>query len=105
MTMSGRKLTRTEERALELSRSGSLVDRDEARYLDSAINAGIIEPNAIPLEDQVCECGHWFDEHPDDYCSEHVYSPELSSPSAIADRGGDPEQWPAHVKRAFRMDA
>lgn len=93
----------------------------------------------IPLEDQVCKCGHWYDEHtrPDarsatqfaPYCEgcwqvitpqgafgtdvdlkaaigvghehEFIFSEENSTPEAIADRGGDPDQWPQHVKDHF----
>lgn len=73
----------------------------------------------IPLEDTVCVCGHWYEEHdlplggapsdafcaaPGCSCESYEYSPSASTPSAIADRGGDPDLWPDHVKQAFKED-
>lgn len=70
----------------------------------------------VPVEDTVCRCGHWHDEHAHggacvscaanvnagDFtsCAGFEADPEQSTPEAIADRGGDPEKWPDHVKRA-----
>ena len=69
----------------------------------------------VPIADTVCECGHWYDEHDcamgDDPiadawcgacdCNTFRFSEAASKPEAIADRGGDPDLWPEHVKRAF----
>lgn len=68
----------------------------------------------VPAEDTICECGHWYDEHDCEMgadpvidawcgacaCESFRFSESASTPEAIADRGGDPEQWPEHVKQA-----
>jgi hypothetical protein len=70
----------------------------------------------VPIQDTICECGHWYDEHDGCYCAgcdvgglcdpDHFFlaDPEASTPEAIADRGGDPDCWPEHVKRAVETD-
>lgn len=67
--------------------------------------------NGIPINDTICdECDHWFEEHdeggkcraPDCACMEFNYGDGANTPEAIADRGGDPERWPEHVKAHFR---
>jgi hypothetical protein len=64
----------------------------------------------VPIQDTVCECNHWYDEHrhaceaPDCECPGFVADPAGSTPAAIAERGGDPERWPEHVKRAYPDD-
>lgn len=65
----------------------------------------------IPKEDQICQCGHWYEEHTGDGCDgcepgtlrAHLFrfSTENSAPEAVADRGGDPDAWPQHVKDHF----
>lgn len=63
----------------------------------------------IPVEDTICTCNHWYREHDNDgecfapncNCLAFTFSAENSTPDAIADRGGAPEKWPEHVKRAF----
>lgn len=62
----------------------------------------------------ICECSHWYEEHDEEHCEgcevgghidpDHtfVFDPEQSTPDAIADRGGDPDYWPAWVKAALR---
>jgi hypothetical protein len=65
----------------------------------------------IPLEDTICKCNHWYEEHnhgdvceaPDCHCGGFSFDSEGSTPEAIADRGGDPDLWPEHVKRAFQL--
>jgi hypothetical protein len=60
-------------------------------------------------DDTICACTHWFEEHADDgecmapncTCTEFSYSATLSTPEAIADRGGDPECWPQRTKDAL----
>lgn len=62
----------------------------------------------VPIQDTICECNHWYDEHehgtycfaPDCPCEGFIADPDASTAEAIADRGGDPGQWPAHVKSA-----
>lgn len=89
-------------------------------------------PTEIPIEDQVCECGHWYGEHvaadaegpaccegchialegwtPEELKGvvpvehEFKFSAEFNTPEAIADRGGDPEKWPQHVKDYFERE-
>lgn len=93
------------------------LDREQTEYYEA--DEGRIEAyNAVlsllhgdpPTQDQVCECGHWFGEHNDIAtrcltgdctCKGFRFDREASSPPAIADRGGDPEKWPEHVKRYF----
>lgn len=69
----------------------------------------------VPIEDTICACGHWHDEHtgpnpraecqaPDCSCDLFNVDREASTPEAIADRGGDPAYWPEHVKRALPLD-
>jgi hypothetical protein len=58
------------------------------------------------MSDIICKCGHWYDEHqvnkacsaPGCTCEWFAFDQEASTPEAIADRGGDPELWPQHVK-------
>lgn len=58
----------------------------------------------VPIQDTVCECNHWYEEHenacgvPECDCPSFLADPELSTAASIADRGGDPEAWPEHVK-------
>jgi hypothetical protein len=67
-----------------------------------------------PIQDTICGCGHWYDEHVHGgrcegceasasrcACASFVADPVQSTPEAIAARGGDPELWPEHVKQAF----
>lgn len=62
----------------------------------------------VPIQDTICECNHWYEEHdvgtecgaPLCQCLGFVADPALSTAEAIADRGGDPDQWPDHVKVA-----
>lgn len=60
----------------------------------------------VPIQDTVCECNHWHEEHygecgaPDCKCVGFLADPEASTAGAIANRGGDPEMWPEHVRRA-----
>jgi hypothetical protein len=71
--------------------------------------ADVWTTSATPIQDTICECVHWYDEHdygtecqaPDCTCGRFLMSPALSTPAAIADRGGDPDLWPEHVKRAL----
>lgn len=72
----------------------------------------VVAGEEVPAADTICECGHWHDEHDADEhdagacgapaceCSAFRFSERESMPDAIADRGGDPAKWPAHVKRA-----
>jgi hypothetical protein len=80
---------------------------------------------AIPIEDQVCFCGHWYDEHSrtdaegpahcescyqsevPDNGDEHDFAFDWkeNTPEAIADRGGDPDLWPQHIKDYFGRKA
>ncbi len=59
------------------------------------------------MDDTICACGHWFEEHdskcnaPGCECLSFTYSTTESSPQAIADRGGDPDLWPERVKQAL----
>lgn len=68
----------------------------------------------VPVEDTICKCGHWHDEHtgpnpradcqaPACSCLKFEADPGQSTPDAIADRGGDPAYWPEHVKRAIPL--
>jgi hypothetical protein len=62
----------------------------------------------VPIQDTVCECGHWYEEHevcgpcnaPGCECAMHLADPNESTAEAIAWRGGDPSAWPEHVRRA-----
>lgn len=68
----------------------------------------------VPIQDTICECGHWHAEHtnhppaehstnclaPGCWCSEFTADPEGSTAEAISDRGGDPSSWPRHVQEA-----
>lgn len=62
----------------------------------------------VPIQDTICECGHWYDEHsigvvceaPGCACPGFIADPEQSTAAQIADRGGDPYFWPEHAKRA-----
>lgn len=77
-----------------------------------------------PIQDTVCGCGHWYDEHgpsgmyrgaeiarylacraPGCGCVSYVADPERSTADAVADRGGEPEHWPPHVKRGSLLYA
>lgn len=78
------------------------------------VNYPIMDPDAagIPQEDQICACGHWYDEHkPGLWCAgceaycKFEYGPEQNTPEAIADRGGEPRLWPQHVKDYFARTA
>jgi len=60
--------------------------------------------------DTICTCNHWYEEHetgggacgaPRCGCPAFNYDREASTPEAIADRGGDPQQWPQRVKDHF----
>lgn len=62
------------------------------------------------MNDTVCQCGHWFEEHGPECagcdagghldCTAFVFDPAENTPEAIASRGGDPAYWPQHVKDA-----
>jgi hypothetical protein len=62
----------------------------------------------VPIQDTICECNHWYEEHsygtaceaPGCSCVGFLADPDASTAAAIADRGGDPDLWPEHVKRA-----
>jgi hypothetical protein len=73
--------------------------------MEAAWYSGDIEGAHLDGEDRVCSCGHWHDEHGPKGCgcgcSGFVYDPAQNTPTAIADRGGDPELWPEHIKRAL----
>lgn len=62
----------------------------------------------VPIQDTVCECGHWYGEHdgacraPGCSCPNFLADPVGSTPDEIADRGGDPEPWPEHVRAALK---
>ena len=52
-------------------------------------------------QDKVCECVHWAEEHEDGkgqceaplcVCLGFVFDPELNTPEAIADRGGEHQE-------------
>jgi hypothetical protein len=78
----------------------------------------VVNGESVPAEDTICECGHWYDEHdcergadpiadafcgaPGCECESFRFSESASTPAAIADRGGDPDEWPDHVKKAVR---
>lgn len=69
--------------------------------------------------DTICVCGHWYEEHylpadgepggcegchassrgsDDAYEHGFEFDPESNTFEAIADRGGDPDKWPAWMK-------
>lgn len=79
-----------------------------------------------PIQDTVCECAHWYDEHGNDTtrrayparrfgrtvslasygmchvegcnCSGFVADPAASTAEAVAARGGSRDAWPDHVR-------
>lgn len=72
----------------------------------------------VPIQDTICVCGHWYEEHGYDdgrgeFCAgcsasgnvepDHSFLADVdaSTAEAIADRGGDPARWPQHVKAKF----
>lgn len=72
----------------------------------------IVQGEAVPIEDTICACGHWFGEHENEggecygcqvggvhECHGFEFDEKESTAGAIADRGGDPDLWPEHVKR------
>ena len=67
-----------------------------------------VEGVQVPIADTICECGHWYEEHdsgndccaPGCICQWFEFSEKESTSAAIADRGGDPELWPQHVKES-----
>lgn len=85
---------------------------------------------AIPTTagpDTVCVCGHWWEEHAEgdietdgstDICGgcdaaglplaailhDFAFDSAENTPTAIADRGGDPDRWPQWVKDTLAME-
>lgn len=56
----------------------------------------------VPIQDTVCECGHWYREHEGEPgvigCGGFVADPVASSVEMIVAWGGDAQHWPDHVK-------
>lgn len=71
-----------------------------------AETAAIATGESVAIADTICTCGHWHGEHgvecdaPGCDCARFVLDPVASTAGEIANRGGDPAQWPEHVKQA-----